>query len=105
MLMIDSKRTRWLKPPKSWRDSAFLIIILSLPSLLVCLSVCLPSFLSFSPRNIILRTSLWYFFVKGLPTFTMAAADVRDMLDLPAEGQPRPHKKQKVVEKEKRPGW
>ncbi|KAJ5320274.1 hypothetical protein PENANT_c010G11754 [Penicillium antarcticum] len=28
-----------------------------------------------------------------------AAADVRDMLDLPAEGQPRPHKKQKVVEK------
>ena len=32
----------------------------------------------------------------------MAAADVRDMLDLPAEGQPRPHKKQKVVEK--RPG-
>lgn len=32
-----------------------------------------------------------------------AAADVRDMLDLPAEGQPRPHKKQKVVEK--RPGW
>ena len=33
----------------------------------------------------------------------MAAADVRDMLDLPAEGQPRPHKKQKVVEK--RPGW
>ncbi|KAJ5193998.1 hypothetical protein N7491_001332 [Penicillium cf. griseofulvum] len=29
----------------------------------------------------------------------MAAADVRDMLDLPAEGQPRPHKKQKVVEK------
>lgn len=33
---------------------------------------------------------------------TMAAADVRDMLDLPAEGQPRPHKKQKVVEK--RPG-
>lgn len=31
-----------------------------------------------------------------------AAADVRDMLDLPAEGQPRPHKKQKVVEK--RPG-
>lgn len=34
---------------------------------------------------------------------TMAAADVREMLDLPAEGQPRPHKKQKVVEK--RPGW
>lgn len=33
----------------------------------------------------------------------MAAADVRDMLDLPAEGQPRPAKKQKVVEK--RPGW
>ncbi|KLJ08484.1 DNA methyltransferase 1-associated protein 1 [Blastomyces silverae] len=33
----------------------------------------------------------------------MAAADVRDMLDLPADGgQPRPHKKQKVVEK--RPG-
>lgn len=34
----------------------------------------------------------------------MAAADVRDMLDLPAEGQQqsRPHKKQKVVEK--RPG-
>lgn len=31
-----------------------------------------------------------------------AAADVRDMLDLPAESQPRPHKKQKVVEK--RPG-
>lgn len=31
-----------------------------------------------------------------------AAADVRDMLDLPAEGQPRPAKKQKVVEK--RPG-
>jgi DNA methyltransferase 1-associated protein 1 len=29
----------------------------------------------------------------------MAAADVRDMLDLPAEGQPRPQKKQKVVEK------
>ncbi|KAL4873201.1 hypothetical protein BDV12DRAFT_98595 [Aspergillus spectabilis] len=29
----------------------------------------------------------------------MAAADVRDMLDLPAEGQPRPHKKQKLVEK------
>ncbi|CAL5873809.1 uncharacterized protein PFLUO_LOCUS8092 [Penicillium psychrofluorescens] len=29
----------------------------------------------------------------------MAAADVREMLDLPAEGQPRPHKKQKVVEK------
>ncbi|QKX56273.1 uncharacterized protein TRUGW13939_03374 [Talaromyces rugulosus] len=30
----------------------------------------------------------------------MAAADVRDMLDLPADGQqPRPHKKQKVVEK------
>ncbi|KAJ5725723.1 uncharacterized protein N7483_007080 [Penicillium malachiteum] len=29
----------------------------------------------------------------------MAAADVRDMLDLPAEGQPRPHKKHKVVEK------
>ncbi|KAL2801453.1 hypothetical protein BJX66DRAFT_12387 [Aspergillus keveii] len=29
----------------------------------------------------------------------MAAADVRDMLNLPAEGQPRPHKKQKVVEK------
>ncbi|KAH8697181.1 DNA methyltransferase 1-associated protein DMAP1 [Talaromyces proteolyticus] len=29
----------------------------------------------------------------------MAAADVRDMLDLPANGQPRPHKKQKVVEK------
>ncbi|KAJ5176249.1 SWR1-complex protein 4 [Penicillium canariense] len=28
-----------------------------------------------------------------------AAADVRDMLDLPAEGQPRPTKKQKVVEK------
>lgn len=32
----------------------------------------------------------------------MAAADVRDMLDLPADGQPRPTKKQKVVEK--RPG-
>ena len=32
----------------------------------------------------------------------MSSADVRDMLDLPAEGQPRPHKKQKVVEK--RPG-
>lgn len=35
----------------------------------------------------------------------MAAADVRDMLDLPAEGQQqqtRPHKKQKVTEK--RPG-
>lgn len=34
----------------------------------------------------------------------MAAADVRDMLDLPAEGQqqPRPQKKQKAVEK--RPG-
>lgn len=33
----------------------------------------------------------------------MAAADVRDMLDLPADGQPsRPHKKQKVIEK--RPG-
>lgn len=33
----------------------------------------------------------------------MAAADVRDMLDLPADGgPPRPHKKQKVVEK--RPG-
>lgn len=32
----------------------------------------------------------------------MAAADVRDMLDLPADGQPRPAKKQKVVEK--RPG-
>ena len=32
-----------------------------------------------------------------------SAGDVRDMLDLPAEGQPRPHKKQKVVEK--RPGW
>jgi DNA methyltransferase 1-associated protein 1 len=31
-----------------------------------------------------------------------AAADVRDMLDLPAEGQPRPTKKAKVVEK--RPG-
>lgn len=29
----------------------------------------------------------------------MAAADVRDMLDLPAEGQPRPQKKQKVAEK------
>ncbi|OKL59186.1 SWR1-complex protein 4 [Talaromyces atroroseus] len=29
----------------------------------------------------------------------MAAADVRDMLDLPADGQPRPLKKQKVVEK------
>lgn len=29
----------------------------------------------------------------------MAAADVRDMLDLPAEGQPRPHKKQKVAER------
>ncbi|PYH77217.1 hypothetical protein BO82DRAFT_436038 [Aspergillus uvarum CBS 121591] len=29
----------------------------------------------------------------------MAAADVRDMLDLPAEGQPRPLKKQKVTEK------
>ncbi|EGE03070.1 SWR1-complex protein 4 [Trichophyton equinum CBS 127.97] len=29
----------------------------------------------------------------------MAAADVRDMLDLPADGQPRPAKKQKVVEK------
>ncbi|KAJ5907752.1 hypothetical protein N7495_000434 [Penicillium taxi] len=29
----------------------------------------------------------------------MSSADVRDMLDLPAEGQPRPHKKQKVVEK------
>ncbi|KAA8649104.1 hypothetical protein EYZ11_000653 [Aspergillus tanneri] len=29
----------------------------------------------------------------------MAAADVRDMLDLPAESHPRPHKKQKVVEK------
>ncbi|EEQ87819.2 DNA methyltransferase 1-associated protein 1 [Blastomyces dermatitidis ER-3] len=30
----------------------------------------------------------------------MAAADIRDMLDLPADGgQPRPHKKQKVVEK------
>ncbi|KAG5297492.1 DNA methyltransferase 1-associated protein DMAP1 [Histoplasma ohiense] len=30
----------------------------------------------------------------------MAAADVRDMLDLPADGgPPRPHKKQKVVEK------
>ncbi|KAL1971548.1 hypothetical protein VTN31DRAFT_2169 [Thermomyces dupontii] len=29
----------------------------------------------------------------------MAAADVRDMLDLPADGQPRPHKKQKVIEK------
>ncbi|PGH27516.1 hypothetical protein AJ80_00757 [Polytolypa hystricis UAMH7299] len=29
----------------------------------------------------------------------MAAADVRDMLDLPAESQPRPAKKQKVVEK------
>ncbi|KAJ5339713.1 hypothetical protein N7452_006441 [Penicillium brevicompactum] len=28
-----------------------------------------------------------------------SAGDVRDMLDLPAEGQPRPHKKQKVVEK------
>ncbi|GLI77592.1 swr complex subunit [Penicillium ochrochloron] len=28
-----------------------------------------------------------------------AAADVRDMLDLPAEGQPRPTKKAKVVEK------
>jgi hypothetical protein len=34
--------------------------------------------------------------------FAMAAADVRDMLDLPADGQPRPLKKQKVVEK--RPG-
>lgn len=32
----------------------------------------------------------------------MAAADVRDMLDLPADGQPRPTKKQKVAEK--RPG-
>lgn len=33
----------------------------------------------------------------------MAAADVRDMLDLPADGQqPRPAKKQKLVEK--RPG-
>ena len=32
----------------------------------------------------------------------MAAADVRDMLDLPAEGQPRPLKKQKVAER--RPG-
>ena len=34
----------------------------------------------------------------------MAAADVRDMLDLPAEGQqqPRSNKKQKAVEK--RPG-
>jgi hypothetical protein len=32
----------------------------------------------------------------------MAAADVREMLNLPAEGHPRPHKKQKVVEK--RPG-
>jgi DNA methyltransferase 1-associated protein 1 len=32
----------------------------------------------------------------------MAAADVRDMLDLPADGHPRPHKKQKIVEK--RPG-
>ncbi|KAF5014801.1 hypothetical protein F66182_14088 [Fusarium sp. NRRL 66182] len=29
----------------------------------------------------------------------MAAADVRDMLDLPADGQPRPTKKQKVAEK------
>ncbi|OXV11082.1 hypothetical protein Egran_01157 [Elaphomyces granulatus] len=29
----------------------------------------------------------------------MAVADVRDMLDLPADGHPRPHKKQKVVEK------
>ncbi|KAL4906500.1 SWR1-complex protein 4 [Aspergillus multicolor] len=29
----------------------------------------------------------------------MAAADVRDMLNLPAEGQTRPHKKHKVVEK------
>lgn len=38
-----------------------------------------------------------------LQTAIMASAgDVRDMLDLPAEGQPRPHKKQKVVEK--RPG-
>lgn len=32
----------------------------------------------------------------------MAAADVRDMLDLPADGQTRPLKKQKIVEK--RPG-
>lgn len=32
----------------------------------------------------------------------MTTADVRDMLDLPSDGQPRPVKKQKTVEK--RPG-
>ena len=32
----------------------------------------------------------------------MSSADVRDMLDLPNEGHPRPVKKQKIVEK--RPG-
>ena len=32
----------------------------------------------------------------------MSSADVRDMLDLPADGHPRPAKKQKTVEK--RPG-
>lgn len=42
---------------------------------------------------------LGFFFTSHI---IMAAADVRDMLDLPAEGQPRPHKKQKVAEK--RPG-
>lgn len=48
-------------------------------------------------QNTRLKDSLWV-------ASTMAAADVRDMLDLPAEGQqqPRPNKKQKAVEK--RPG-
>ena len=32
----------------------------------------------------------------------MTSADVRDMLDLPSDGRPRPVKKQKTVEK--RPG-
>lgn len=32
----------------------------------------------------------------------MSNADVRDMLDLPSDGHPRPVKKQKVAEK--RPG-
>lgn len=36
------------------------------------------------------------------PSLNMTTADVRDMLDLPTDGQPRPAKKQKTVEK--RPG-
>lgn len=40
--------------------------------------------------------------LRADPLFNMTTADVRDMLDLPTDGQPRPAKKQKTVEK--RPG-